>query len=141
MIVREYLTNINIYQRVLLFAFTMSFIWLVVELISSYSIFYILKNPIVFVNTFAKKQAIWVMVSCMVGTLYLRIINHKIFILPSSFIANVPKHTNILKSSIFSIHNRFKKLLGLAGDTKYPLGLTRLYFSKNCKKTAKTIKN
>ena len=69
MIVREYLTNINIYQRVLLFAFTMSFIWLVVELISSYSIFYILKNPIVFINTFAKKQAIWVMVSCIVGNI------------------------------------------------------------------------
>ena len=58
MIVREYLTNINIYQRVLLFAFTMSFIWLVVELISSYSIFLYPKKSIVFVNTFAKKQAI-----------------------------------------------------------------------------------
>ena len=72
--------------------------------------------------------------------LYLRIINHKIFILPSSFITNVPKHTNILKSSIFSIHNRFKKLLGLIGDTKYPLGLTRLNFSKNCKKTRRLDK-
>ena len=67
--------------------------------------------------------------------LYLRITNHKVFILPSSFIANVPKHTNILKSSIFTIHNRFKRLLGLASSSKYPFGLTRLNFSKNCKKS------
>tara|TARA_Y100001970_G_C14242339_1_gene865713 strand:- start:1278 stop:2915 length:1638 start_codon:yes stop_codon:yes gene_type:complete len=72
--------------------------------------------------------------------LYLRIINHKVFILPSSFIANIPKHTNILKSSIFTIHKRFKRLLGLAGSSKYPLGLTRLKFSKNCKKSRRVDK-
>ena len=67
--------------------------------------------------------------------LYLRITNHKVFILPSSFIANIPKHTNILKSSIFTIHNRFKRFLGLASSSKYPFGLTTLNFSKNCKKS------
>ena len=60
--------------------------------------------------------------------------------MPSSFIANIPKHTNILKSSIFTIHKRFKRLLGLASSSKYPLGLTRLKFSKNCKKSRRLDK-
>ena len=61
----------------------------------------------------------------------LRLINHRIFLLPSSFILNIPKSTNILKSSIFGVTAKFRYMLGLSKSSKYPYGLTRLDFSKH----------
>ena len=65
--IRKIFNNINIYQRVLLFAFIMSFLWLVVELISFYSLSYIFENPKVIYNTFAKRQAVWIMTGGLIG--------------------------------------------------------------------------
>lgn len=72
---------------------------------------------------------------------FLRLFNHKTFILPSSFVTDIPKRANILKSSIFSIHARLKKTLGLSKSSKYPFGLTILDFSKNSKDIHKLDKN
>ncbi len=62
------LRNANLYQRVFLFAFTMSFLWWIVELLSFHSIEYIIQSPKVLYNTFAKRQAVWIMTGCLIGT-------------------------------------------------------------------------
>ena len=72
--------------------------------------------------------------------IYLRLFNHKVFILPSSFMIDTPKRTNILKSSILTVHNRLKKLFGLLKPSKYPFGLTSIDFSKMSKKIYKLNK-
>ena len=72
--------------------------------------------------------------------IYLRLFNHKVFILPSSCMIDTPKRTNILKSSILTVHNRFKRLLGLMKPSKYPVGLTSLDFSKMSKNIYKLNK-
>lgn len=72
--------------------------------------------------------------------IYLRLFNHKVFILPSSFMIDFPKQINILKSSIFTVHDRLKKQLGLLKPSKYPLGLNSLDFSKISKNIYKLDK-
>ena len=72
--------------------------------------------------------------------IYLRLFNHKVFILPSSFMIDTPKRTNILKSSILTVHNRLKKLFGLLKPSKYPFGLTSIDFSIMSKKIYKLNK-
>ena len=47
------LKNVNIYQRVFLFSFTMAILWWLVELASFHTIEYVLNNPKVLYNTFA----------------------------------------------------------------------------------------
>ena len=61
------LDNVNIYQRVFLFAFIMIFLWWAVEILSYHTIFYVFDSPKVLYNTFAKRQAVWMMTSCIVG--------------------------------------------------------------------------
>ena len=55
------------FTRVLLFAFVMTFLWWIVELISFHSIMYIIQSPSVLFNTFAKKQAAWIMLGSLIG--------------------------------------------------------------------------
>ena len=74
-------------------------------------------------------------------SIFLRLFNHKTFILPSSFVTDIPKRTNTLKSSIFTIHARLQKFLGLSKSSKCPFGLTILDFSKNSKEIHKLDKN
>ena len=48
------LKKVNIYQRVFLFSFTMAILWWLVELASFHTIEYVINNPKVLYNTFAK---------------------------------------------------------------------------------------
>ena len=70
-------------------------------------------------------------------SMYLRLFNHKIFILPSSFITNLPKSSNILRPSIFSIFDKFKRILSFYRSSKNPAGLLSIKFSNNHNNTHK----
>ena len=59
--------KINIYQRVFLFSFTMATLWWLVELASFHTVEYVINNPKVIYNTFAKRQAVWIMTGSLVG--------------------------------------------------------------------------
>ena len=61
------LKKVNIYQRIFLFSFTMSMLWWLVELASFHTIEYVINNPKVLYNTFAKRQAVWIMTGSLVG--------------------------------------------------------------------------
>ena len=61
------LEKINIYQRVFLFSFTMATLWWLVELASFHTVEYVINNPKVIYNTFAKRQAVWIMTVSLVG--------------------------------------------------------------------------
>ncbi|MAV95820.1 MAG: hypothetical protein CMG06_01575 [Candidatus Marinimicrobia bacterium] len=61
------LDNVNIYQRVFLFAFIMIFLWWAVEILSYHTILYVFDSPKVLYNTFAKRQAVWMMTGCIIG--------------------------------------------------------------------------
>ena len=61
------LKKVNIYQRIFLFSFTMSMLWWLVELASFHPIEYVINNPKVLYNTFAKRQAVWIMTGSLVG--------------------------------------------------------------------------
>mgnify|MGYP001297546594 FL=1 len=61
------LEKINIYQRVFLFSFTMAALWWLVELASFHTVEYVINNPKVIYNTFAKRQAVWIMTGSLVG--------------------------------------------------------------------------
>jgi hypothetical protein len=65
--IRRYLDNANLYQRVLIFALIMVLLWWVVELLTFHSISYIIESPSVLYNTFAKRQAVWIMTGCLIG--------------------------------------------------------------------------
>jgi hypothetical protein len=65
--IRKYLDNANLYQRVIIFALIMAFLWWVVELLTFHSISYIIESPSVLYNTFAKRQAVWIMTGCLIG--------------------------------------------------------------------------
>ena len=62
--------------------------------------------------------------------MYLRIINHKVFVLPSSFMTKCPTSVNFLKSSIFTVNEKFKQLFKLDKSSKYSINLAKLDFSK-----------
>ena len=61
------LEKINIYQRVFLFSFTMATLWWLVESASFHTVEYVISNPKVIYNTFAKRQAVWIMTGSLVG--------------------------------------------------------------------------
>ena len=61
------LKKVNIYQRVFLFSFTMAILWWLVELASYHTIEYVINNPKVLYNTYAKRQAVWIMTGSLVG--------------------------------------------------------------------------
>ena len=54
------------YQRVI-FSFTMATLWWLVELASFHTVEYVINNPKVIYNTFAKRQAVWIMTGSLVG--------------------------------------------------------------------------
>ena len=62
--------------------------------------------------------------------MYLRIIKHKVFVLPSSFMTKCPTSVNIFKSSIFTVNEKFKQLFKLDKSSKYSINLAKLDFSK-----------
>ena len=62
--------------------------------------------------------------------IYLRIIKHKVFVLPSSFMTKCPTSVNIFKSSIFTVNEKFKQLFKLDKSSKYSINLAKLDFSK-----------
>jgi len=45
----------------------MALLWWVVELLTFHSISYIIESPSVLYNTFAKRQAVWIMTGCLIG--------------------------------------------------------------------------
>ena len=62
--------------------------------------------------------------------IYLRIIKHKVFVLPSSFMTKCPTSVNFFKSSIFTVNEKFKQLFKLDKSSKYSINLAKLDFSK-----------
>ena len=62
--------------------------------------------------------------------MYLRIIKHKVFVLPSSFMTKCPTSVNFFKSSIFTVNEKFKQLFKLDKSSKYSINLAKLDFSK-----------
>ena len=62
--------------------------------------------------------------------MYLRIINHKVFVLPSSFMTKCPTSVNFFKSSIFTVNEKFKQLFKLDKSSRYSINLAKLDFSK-----------
>lgn len=62
--------------------------------------------------------------------MYLRLIKHKVFVLPSSFMTKCPTSVNFFKSSIFTVNEKFKQLFKLDKSSKYSINLAKLDFSK-----------
>ncbi len=62
---------------------------------------------------------------------YLKFANHKVFILPSSFITKLPSSINILRSSIFNIFNKLRVLLKINSFNNPRVGQTRMDFTKD----------
>ena len=62
--------------------------------------------------------------------MYLRVTNHKIFLLPSSFVMKLPNSVNILKSSIFALNEKIKRLLGIYTSSRNLFNLSELNFSR-----------
>ena len=62
---------------------------------------------------------------------YLKFINHKVFILPSSFITKLPSSINFLRFSIFNIFNKLKVILRINRRINDVTGLTKMDFAKD----------
>ena len=56
----------------------MAILWWLVELASFHTIEYVINNPKVLYNTFAKRQAVWIMTGSLVGFLSLKHQKNKI---------------------------------------------------------------
>lgn len=62
---------------------------------------------------------------------YLKFINHKVFILPSSFMTKLPSSINFLRFSIFNIFNKLKVILRIKRLNNDMTGLTKMDFAKD----------
>ncbi len=62
---------------------------------------------------------------------YLKFINHKVFILPSSFITKLPSSINFLRFSIFNIFNKLKVILRINRRINDVTGLNKMDFAKD----------
>ena len=52
-------------------------------------------------------------------SLYLRVVNHRIFLFPPSPVIKLPKHANIFRISIFSIFSKIKRYFGYEKNKSY----------------------